>query len=75
MIGARNTDIFPGYEIVKLFMQKADKIKFLMKFENALLIRDIHLVYETIDFPFSENNNRSNKVAAWPVSHVLFQSF
>ena len=43
MIAAQNTDIFPDSEIVKLYIQKVDKIKFMMKFENASLIRDIKL--------------------------------
>lgn len=43
MIAAQNTDIFPDSEIVKLYIQKVDKIKFMMKFENASLIRDINL--------------------------------
>ena len=43
MIAAQNADIFPDSEIVKLYIQKADKIKFMTKFENASLIRDINL--------------------------------
>lgn len=43
MIAAQNTDIFPDSEIVKLYIQKVDKIKFMMKFENASLMRDINL--------------------------------
>ena len=43
MIAAQNTDIFPDSGIVKLYIQKVDKIKFMMKFENASLIRDIKL--------------------------------
>lgn len=43
VIAAQNTDIFPDSEIVKLYIQKVDKIKFMMKFENASLIRDINL--------------------------------
>ena len=76
MIAAQNTDIFPDSEIVKLYIQKVDKIKFMMKFENASLMRDINLDvrYKKL-FTFHFQETKTYKVAAWPVSHVSFQSF
>ena len=76
MIAAQNADIFPDSEIVKLYIQKADKIKFMTKFENASLIRDINLDvrYKKL-FTFHFQETKTYKVAGWPVSLVSFQSF